>query len=315
MPSDVMTVGLTTLDIVGFPIDAIPPDEGGVLISGIEIVPAGTAAGFALVAAALGLRTALVSALGDDRPGRFVRSVLHEYGVDTTHTPTLAGFPTSATILPIDSQGRRPTLHAPGASLLMELTEAAVAAAAQTRAVHWAAIGARRIDPALRDRFLRAARDAGALITCDLIAPGPDAAAELAQIVPVVDIFLPSLAEARILTGHTTPQACVDALRALGIPSVILKLGAAGSLIADQDGVRTLPAFDVDVVDTTSCGDAFCAGTVAASLRGLPTDQAVRFGSATAALVAQGLGTLGKLQTYDETAHAADTMTMRKTAA
>ena len=92
--------------------------------------------------------------------------------MDTALTPTLPGFPTSATILPIDGQGRRPTLHAPGASLLMEIDDGAIAAASQARFIHWAAIGARRIDAAQRDRFLRAAKDAGAIITCDLIAAG-----------------------------------------------------------------------------------------------------------------------------------------------
>ena len=57
MAADLLAVGLTTLDIVGYPIDAIPADEAGVLISGIDIVPAGTAGGFALVAAALGMAT------------------------------------------------------------------------------------------------------------------------------------------------------------------------------------------------------------------------------------------------------------------
>jgi sugar/nucleoside kinase (ribokinase family) len=311
MGAELLAVGLTTLDIVGYPIDTIPQDEGGVLISGIDIVPAGTAGGFALVAAVLGMKTALVSALGDDRAGRFVRAELEAHGVDTALCPTLPGFPTSATILPIDSRGRRPTLHAPGASLLMDIDEAAIAAAGQARFVHWAAIGARRIASDARDRFLGAARAAGAAVTCDLIAPAPDAAAELAQIAPALDCFMPSLAEARVLTGHSEPEDCAGALRTLGIGVVVIKLGAAGVLTATADGVVRTPAFAVDVVDTTSCGDAFCAGFVAGWARGFDLADRVRLGSATAALVAQGLGTLGKLVDFDGTLAAAGTMAMR----
>jgi sugar/nucleoside kinase (ribokinase family) len=314
MGADLLAVGLTTLDIVGYPIDAIPAGEAGVLISGIDIVPAGTAGGFALVAALLGLKTGLVSALGDDRAGRFVRGVLEAYGVDTALTPTLPGFPTSATILPIDSQGRRPTLHAPGASLLMELDDAAIEAASHSRFIHWAAIGARRIDPAQRDRFLRAAKDAGAVITCDLIAPAPDAAAELAAIAPLLDCFLPSLVEAQFLTGQADPAACAAALLATGIPAVVIKLGAAGTLVASADGVASFPAFQVEVMDTTSCGDSFCAGYVAALSRGFTMADRIRFASATAALVAQGLGTLGKLQDFDHTLAESRTMRVRETA-
>jgi sugar/nucleoside kinase (ribokinase family) len=312
MYADLLAVGLTTLDIVGYPIDTIPADEAGVLISGIDIVPAGTAAGFALVAAVLGMKAGLISALGDDRPGRFVRGVLEEHGVDTSLTPTLPGFPTSATILPIDSHGRRPTLHAPGASMLMELDDAAVQAASHARFVHWAAIGGRRIDAGQRTRFLQNASSAGAMVTCDLIAPAPDAAADLAEIAPAIDCFLPSLTEARLLTGRTEPADCAAALLAKGIPTIVIKLGAAGTLVATAQAVTATPAFKIDVVDTTSCGDAFCAGYVTAFSRGFEIDARIRFASAVAALVAQGLGTLGKLESFDQALAASSSMAIRE---
>jgi sugar/nucleoside kinase (ribokinase family) len=308
---DLLAAGLTTLDIIGSPIDAIPADEGGALISGIEIIPAGTAGGFALVAAVLGLRTGLISALGDDRKGAFVRTVLHEYGVDTSLLPSLPGLPTSATILPVDSRGRRPTLHAPGASLMMEIGEDAIEAASRVKFVHWAAIGAFRVDAVMRARFLQAARDGGALVTCDLIAPGPGAAAELAEIAGAIDCFMPSLAEARHLTGHSEAEDCAAALLSKGIKLVIIKLGGEGALTADESGMTRHPAFQVDVVDTTSCGDAFCAGYVAAVAQGFPLADRVRFASATAALVAQDLGTLGKLQGFAHTLAQATLMKLR----
>ena len=195
---------------------------------------------------------------------------------------------------------------------MMEIGPDAIEAAGRARFVHWAAIGARRIDPAQRDRFLQAARGARAMITCDLIAPAPDAIAELVQIAPMLDCFMPSLAEARILTGHRDPSACAGALTSLGIPLVIIKLGSAGCMVADAEGLRTFPAFKVDVMDTTSCGDAFCAGYVAACAQGVPFHQRIRFASATAALVAQGLGTLGKLQDYEHTMRAAGSMSVRE---
>jgi sugar/nucleoside kinase (ribokinase family) len=310
MHADVLAAGLTTLDIVGYPIDAIPANEGGALISGIDIMPAGTAGGFVMIAAVLGIRTGLIAALGDDRKGKFVRTVLHEYGVDTSLLRVLPGLPSSATILPVDSQGRRPTLHAPGASLLMEIGEDEIAAASRAKFVHWAAIGAPRVQPALRARFLQAARAAGAMVTCDLIAPGPGAAAEVAEIAGAIDCFMPSLAEARHLTGHSEAEDCAAALLAMGLPRVIIKLGAAGALHADGAGMTRSPAFAVEVVDTTSCGDGFCAGFVAATARGLTVAESVRFAAATAALVAQGLGTLGKLESFAHTLDQAGSMTV-----
>ncbi len=295
MVTDTLAIGLTTLDIVGHKIDALPENEAGVLIESVEIVPAGTAGGFALIAATLGLKASLISALGDDRIGRFVRLVLEDHGVDTTLVPTLAGATTSATILPIDSRGRRPTLHALGASMETEITEAAIAAAARAKFIHYGAIGAPRITPAARTRFLQAGHAAGAFITCDLISPGPRAHADIAEILPALDCFMPSLAEARFLTGYSDATSAAAALRAAGAQSCIIKCGAAGVLVSDADGVRTIPAFNVRVIDTTSCGDAFCAGYVTGLHQGWDTDTSSRFAAAVAALVAQGLGTIGRL--------------------
>jgi sugar/nucleoside kinase (ribokinase family) len=177
--------------------------------------------------------------------------------------------------------------------------------------VHYAAIGAFRIDAAARTRFLQTARGVGATITCDLISPGPGARAELAAILPAVDIFMPSLAEARVLTGHSEPEAAAAALRAMGARQCVIKCGAAGVLLDGPDGQQRVPAFDIKVMDTSSCGDAFCAGTVAGLARGWALAEACRFGAATAALVAQGLGTLGRLQNFDHTLAAAASMVPR----
>src|ERR1700761_7216874 len=116
MKNGLLAIGLTTLDILGRPIDAIPADGAGRLIDAIELVPAGTAGGTALVAARLGLDTRLVSSLGADRIGDLVRATYAAEGVDTSLMPSLADQRTSATILPIDSAGRRPTFHARGAA-------------------------------------------------------------------------------------------------------------------------------------------------------------------------------------------------------
>ena len=62
-----------------------------------------------------------------------------------------------------------------------------------------------------------------------------------------------------------------------------------------------LPAHEIEVVDTTSCGDSYCAGFVAALDRGFDMLAACRFAGATAALVAQGLATLGKLTDFETT--------------
>ena len=66
--------------------------------------------------------------------------------------------------------------------------------------------------------------------------------------------------------------------------------GAEGAVVIDADGERAVPAFEVDVVDTTGCGDAFSAGFLRGLSLGRDRVQAAGLGCACAALVATGLG-------------------------
>jgi sugar/nucleoside kinase (ribokinase family) len=67
--------------------------------------------------------------------------------------------------------------------------------------------------------------------------------------------------------------------------------GAAGALVVTRDGATAVPAFDVEVVDTTGCGDAFSAGFLAGILTGRSPSDAAVLGNAAAAQVVQGVAT------------------------
>lgn len=310
--TDLLCVGLTTLDIVARPIDRLPEGEGFALIDSVEIVPAGTAAGAALVAAKLGLNVKLSGAIGADSNGRFARMVLDQHGVDTALLRTIDGMKTSTTILPIDSAGRRPILHAFGAAFAAQIGEDEQAAANSARFVHWAGIGGPKLDGGPGAALLAAAKASGATITCDLITPGPGAKDELARLLPHVDWFLPSATEALGLSGASGLEDAAQHFLDLGARGIIIKNGGEGAYVALPTGERiTLPAHAITPIDTTSCGDAFCAGFIAALARGRTALDAARFAAATAALVAQGLGTLGILESFEATDAAMHDMKLR----
>jgi sugar/nucleoside kinase (ribokinase family) len=307
---DLICVGLITMDVVGRPITEIPANEGSRLIEQIACAPAGTAGGTACVAARLGVNTALAGAVGDDLTGRLVRFALEEGSVDTQLVQTLAGVPTSTTILPIDNEGRRPTLHAPGAGSIPPLTDALREAVQNTQCLHYGAIGAPTFDGGPGEALLKLARESGALVVCDLIAPGPGARDELARILPHVDWFLPSADEARRITGEDDLAMAAQAFLAMGARNCVIKNGRAGAVMAAGDLTGRLPAFSVKVADTTTCGDSFCAGFIAAHLKGWADLEALRFAAATAAHVAQGLATYGKLESFAATEAAMHTLTV-----
>ena len=203
MGQGLLCVGLTTLDVLARPIDALPQAETTTLVEQIVLVPAGTAGGTALVAARLGVRTALASAVGDDAAGGLVRAVLGEAGVDLSLLAKLAGVATSTTILAIDSNGRRPNFHALGASHRAQVDDAWRAAAGSVKFLHYAGIGGPKLDGGPGADLAARAKAAGAVVTCDLISPGRRALEELKRLLPHVDYFMPNAGEALSLSGQS----------------------------------------------------------------------------------------------------------------
>ena len=78
---------------------------------------------------------------------------------------------------------------------------------------------------------------------------------------------------------------------ARGVGMVAATCGAEGAVVVDAEGEPTrTSAFDIDVVDTTGCGDAFSAGLVIGLGLGRSPREAAVLGCASAGLVAGGLG-------------------------
>lgn len=300
MPLDLLAVGLTTIDITVHPVASLPDGETGQIVEKIVLSPAGTAGGTALVAQKLGLRTAIASAVGDDPQGQLIRSVFDTAGVDTSLLAVDPAWPTSTTVLPIRPNGDRPNWHMMGASIFAPVTDAVFAALARTAAVHWGGVGF----PGAEGRgaeLLQAARGRGIFTSCDLIAPSDAAQSDLDALLPHVDLFMPSLAEVRALAATDDPVEGARRFMARGAGGCLIKMGGDGALLVLPDQQIHAPAYRIDPVDTTSCGDSLCAGYIAGRARGLGPAGALRFGVATAAQVALGVGTLGTLDSHDGT--------------
>ena len=142
-------------------------------------------------------------------------------------------------------------------------------------------------------KILSFAREHGVVTSADLLAPGEQAAAILDWIAPALehlDYLLPNDEQVLGLTGAGDLEAGCRALLDRGVGCVAATCGADGAVVVDADGVERVPAFAVEVVDTTGCGDAFSAGYLRGLALGRSRRDAAVLGCAAAALVAQGLG-------------------------
>ena len=300
MAEGLLCVGLTTVDILARPVERLPATEAVELIDAIGLAPAGTAGGMALVASCLGVRTRLCSAVGDDAAGKLARLIYQERGVDLSLLATARDVATSTTLIFVSRAGRRPRFHMRGASMEVELSEAVFAAARSTKYLHYAGVGAPKLDGGAGAELAAAARKAGATVTCDLISPRPNALEELKRVLPSVDFFMPNGEEALRLSGQVTLAEAGEFFRDQGARSCIIKDGPRGVLLVAREGYARIPAHAIEPLDTTSCGDSYCAGLVAALDRGRTVSEACRFAAAVAALVASGLGTLGLLEGFEQ---------------
>ncbi|WP_344743388.1 sugar kinase [Streptosporangium vulgare] len=264
------------------------------MLEQIRVTAAGAAAATAVDLAALGVPVASVGAIGDDELGDLLVMMMGRRGVDVSGIVRRPGEQTAASILPIRPDGGRPSFHVPGANLGLSTADVARETVLGARAVHLGGMDVTwgLYDPAFY-ALLDEARAAGTIVTMDLLSNMPDLMQGVRAFLPHVDYLLPNEEQALLMSGATGVEEAASALLALmpeGTSAVLVTLGADGSLIADAEGLTRVPALDVPVVDTTGCGDAYCAGFVAGLVDGHDVAGAARLGTALAARVAGGLG-------------------------
>ncbi len=306
---DYVCAGLTILDILGRHIEKIPEGGATEIIDQIRITPAGTAAGPAVIGSRYGLKTALVGAIGKDDMGQILESMLEAANVDTALLQHRDDMPTSATMLAVTPRGQRPNFHAIGASVMLELDEARKNAIVNSRFVHWGGVGTMLLlDGGPGVEVLKAARENGATVTCDFIAPGPEIMDALKLVMPHVNYFMPSLEEAMAVAQTSGPEDTGRFFIDMGADACVIKSGARGSFLITRKDRIHIPALAVDVVDTTGCGDAYCAGFAAGLAQGWTPEKACRFASATAALVATGLGSDAGVTDFEATLSAMENL-------
>jgi 2-dehydro-3-deoxygluconokinase len=109
------------------------------------------------------------------------------------------------------------------------------------------------------------------------------------------DLFLPSLEEARQLSGQDDPASIIDWSHALGARIVALKCGADGCVVSDGTRTQTVAGLRVDVVDATGAGDCFDGAFVLRTIEGDDPFTAGRFANVAAALKTLGYGAVAPL--------------------
>jgi sugar/nucleoside kinase (ribokinase family) len=260
--------------------------------------------------ARLGLQTAAFSYTGNDDWAAVIRRNLEKEGVDTQWLLPHPTGATSTTAVLIDPSGERSFAHCVGAPRLMDkahfLNHLDVFAASRMTLIGYYSLMP-RLEPDLPE-ILAAIRQTGCKTALDAAGSG-GTMQPLDRILPHLDVYVPSRAEAEHQTGEQDPRRIVDVFRACGAPGLLgVKLGSEGALLSPAAGqyikIPVVPAPGA-VVDTTGAGDSYYAGLLTGLLRGMPAEQAGRLAAATGACCVTGYGATAGLRDLAQTARLA----------
>ena len=304
---DAAIFGNIVADVIGRPMDlARPPAPGSMsLLDSLTLTTGGCVCNVALAMAKLGMSVAGAGLVGDDSLGETLDQRLSSGGVDTSCIRRDGRAQTSATIVAVAADGERSFFHT---SSVTRLVDAAAFRACFDlfRRCQWVHIGYFGLLPGLVDDLPELLAELSTFcpntrISLDTANPPADRAA-LDRILPHLDVFAPSRPEALELTGERKPAKMVQSFRECMPKGLIgIKLDADGCHLDDGTASVNVPAYKVDVIDTTGAGDTWFAGLLTGLRRNLPLEQCGRLANRAAADSCTMLGASAGVRSYEDT--------------
>ncbi|MBX3142568.1 MAG: 5-dehydro-2-deoxygluconokinase [Trueperaceae bacterium] len=321
---DLLTMGRSSIDLYSNDIGAAFSD-----ITSFAAYVGGSPLNIAVGARRLGLRTALLTAVGDDKVGQFILDFLRREGVETRYVPVKPGRRSSAVVLGIEPPDRFPLVfyRENAADFGLTIDDVLAAPIASSAALEVSGTGL-AVEPSRSATFRAAelARAAGRTVYLDL-----DFRADqwhdlrafgvmVRALLPLVDVVIGTeeefraaalQSEADVEIAHQQVSAPVvkgdlEASMALLLTrctpqALVVKRGSAGATVHLPGQTPIVaPGYPVEVVNVLGAGDAFAAGFIYGRTQGFDWRRAARLGNACGAIVVTRHGCANFMATLDE---------------
>ncbi|WP_123025298.1 5-dehydro-2-deoxygluconokinase [Mycolicibacterium stellerae] len=309
-PLDVLAIGRSGVDIY--------PLQIGVGLEDVESFGkflGGSAANVAVAAARLGNHTALISGVGADPFGTFVRNELARLGVDNAFVSTHDEYPTPVTFCEIFPPDDFPLYfyRRPSAPDLQIGPDEIDVDAVRSAKLYWSTVTGLSEEPSRSAHFAAweaRARARHTVLDLDyrpMFWESPAAATEQVQrALQHVTVAVGNREECEIAVGESNPQRAADALLDLGVELAIVKQGPRGVLGKTRHTHVNVAPNEVDVVNGLGAGDAFGGSLCHGLLHGWPLEKTLRYANAAGAIVASRLECSTAMPTAQEVAALAD---------
>lgn len=310
----VMT-GLKLLTVGRVGVDLYPEQEGPLTgVSTFRKFLGGTATNVAVGAARLGHSTAVLTKVGPDGFGDYVRDALTGFGVDPSYVGTAEDLLTPVVFCELDPPEDPPLLfyRLPVAPDLT-LTEDDVPWEAVAEVpVLWVTGTGVSVEPARSTQLSilkhrgRPARDSGRWTVLDLdwrpmFWPSPEEArAEYDLMLDAVNVVVGNRAEVEVAVGTADPREAARRLLDRGVELALVKMGGEGVLVATPEGSSVVPPHRIEVVCGLGAGDAFGGALVHGLLSGWDPARIAEHANAAGAIVASRLACADAMPTTAE---------------
>jgi ribokinase len=286
-----LTYGDLEMDVI-IKIDSLSAEEEDARAEQVILSPGGSAANCAAVASSLGISAAFLGNIGKDQWANLLREDLKKHHVNTSHLRLVDG-PAAVCICIVNHDGNRSFYSYRGVNEMVSSTSISDTEIGRFDCLHLSGYSFQTPSSAkIATRLIEGAKKKHLLISLDpayLFTKNLDL--ENNEILKHVDFFFPNREEAYLLTKIKDPLKAALKIREHGPRVVIVTLDKEGCLVVSKDTQQFIKIeTDVEVVDSTGAGDAFCGGFLTGVLNGLRLDQACKVGSAAAAHIITRLG-------------------------
>jgi len=308
-PFDLITMGRVGVDLY--------PEQVGVGLADVRTFAkslGGSATNVAVAAARLGARSAVITKVGDDPFGPYVRKALRGFGVDDRWVGSHSTLRTPVVFCEIHPPDDFPLLFyreptAPDMTITVDELDLDAIRAAR---VFWTTGTGLSAEPS-RSATLAALRardraDKGTITVHDLDhrpmfwSDEAHAGHWAREALRHATVAVGNRDEVAVAVGTRDPHDAAVALLDLGVQVAIVKQGPAGVLVGTSDAFAEIPPVPVDVVCGLGAGDAFGGALVHGLLEGWDVERTIRLANAAGSYVAGRLACADAMPTLDDLA-------------